>query len=126
MGGEVIHLGSRGAGKARRALDQQFERRTQGKTPDPQRLDHHGQLGQVAALLADPAPVPARLLARHAALFADQHPLPFASQRPGRHQADDAAADHGHVHRIRQRADMLGRGGKGDGEAVHGQNLPMP
>src|SRR5690606_12571445 len=69
--------------------------------PDVHALDHHGQLANVAPLLAHPPPVAAGLLAGNVALLAQRGLDALAGEKPGRGNADDAAAYDHDVGRLR-------------------------
>src|SRR5262249_36845079 len=61
--------------------------------PETQRFDDQRQLARVAAHLADPTPVPARLLAGNDALLAKHHRDAALGELQRGRGADDAAAD---------------------------------
>ena len=71
--------------------------------PDPVRLHHDGQLVAVAPLLAHPAPVAARLLARDPPLLDQRDLRAVPREEPGGRGADDAGADHRDVDGVGQR-----------------------
>ena len=77
--------------------------------PDLKRLDHDRQFRRIAALLADPAPVAARLFRRDAALFAQDNLFAARGQKPGGHHANHATADHDHIGLTRDRPREPGR-----------------
>ena len=65
--------------------------------PDAERLDDHRHLAGVAALLANPAPVAAGLLAGDMPFLANHHGGALFREEPCGRDADDAAADDDHL-----------------------------
>ena len=98
--------------------------------PEPCRLDHQGEFARIAALLADPAPVARRLLARHRPLLADHDPHAALGEEQRRADTRDAAADDDDIRLGRKRLASglaaVARGGQGDGGlgCWHAAGLP--
>jgi hypothetical protein len=61
--------------------------------PKPHGFDHQRQFPGIAAHLADPAPIAARLLAGEDSLFAERDRDAALREEPGAADAHDAAAD---------------------------------
>ena len=87
--------------------------------PDRHRLDHDGQLVEIATLLSDPAPVAAGLFAGDAALFQKDNLLPCPVEVPCRNGAHDTATDHDDIGRVRQIVRMFRGVRKGGVKGAH-------